>query len=774
MRSLATRTSLALGALLFFAAPDSAAQPAGASSPSVIARAGKPWIHLGGRYAGPRQADVDAIGRAVVGARAAVATPVSALVTTGVDRFGDGEVVVRYAQSHLGLPVIGRGAAVRLSAARQPLATVVDLEADLPAHAAVTLAPADAATVASSRSPVRAAAKDAHLVVWPTPDRGARLAYVVIPRVPAGIPLAPRVVVDAETGEVIEARDTLVFAKARTYATNPVKGGLIDADLALTPEGDVLSHPLLTATNCIDNKRVAPVDMFGFKMNVHTCDLEQIATANEDGDFLYEPADEPGSAASQEDAFSEVSIYHHASKAYAFFRELQGDPSAQVVQDAPLRLIANLRMPAGMMTGNFATLGDPDIPLEPFQNAFFAPADGGLGSLFQQLYGFDTGALWFGQGVKRDYAYDGDVVYHEFAHAVVDATLKLGAWHLDARGAIDAPGAMNEGLADYFSSAITGDPDVGEYASGDMGGADVIRSLANDDRCPTAIVGEVHFDSTLFSGALWQARASLSEADRPKLDRGIYKAMRTNPGRGDLGYGDLATLFLATLKADFPAGAAALEAAMTARGVLPSCERILAFSGAPLRSAVPALGFVAPGKQTLGVRKLAPGIIQISAAAPADAGSVTVSFTAQSSGGGGGPFGGGKPFAPVVLAKLGQPITWDTKAAHDADLEKAGTASGKVSVTLDLPEGAAAGTVYLQIANAGDSDGSYDDVKVTFAARAPAEPGEGDEEPLPPSEPTPVSDSGCAASGAASGPYGVPLMLGAVAALFAARRRRAR
>jgi len=67
-------------------------------------------------------------------------------------------------------------------------------------------------------------------------------------------------------------------------------------------------------------------------------------------------------------------------------------------------------VPAGIFEGNVAAAANPDTPLSAFQNAFFAPATGGLGGLFAQLYGFDAGALWFGQGPKRDYAYDGDVM----------------------------------------------------------------------------------------------------------------------------------------------------------------------------------------------------------------------------------------------------------------------------------------------------------------------------------------------------------------------------
>ena len=229
------------------------------------------------------------------------------------------------------------------------------------------------------------------------------------------------------------------------------------------------------------------LNISGFKAKVHVCDIEQVATADVNGDFVYTPKDVAGAAESRTDEYAEVSMYYHSAKAYEFFRTLQGVPDAQVVVDKPLRVIANLQIPAGIASGNLVAAADPNTPLETFQNAFFSPAGGGLGAIFQQLYGFKGGALWFGQGPLRDYAYDGDVVYHELTHAVVDKTLKLEAWHLDARGAIDAPGAMNEGLADYFSSAITGDPDVGEYASKDIssGTTSVIRTLANEDKCPT-------------------------------------------------------------------------------------------------------------------------------------------------------------------------------------------------------------------------------------------------------------------------------------------------
>ena len=746
-----------------------------ANEVTTIHRGGAPWIRLGGTYAGAKSDDVEARGRSILVEQAKVTG--STLVTSGVDRFGDGETIVRYAQMHHGVPVIGRGASVRLSASGQPIATVLDVADDLPPSVAAAVAAHDAANVASARTPFRASAGDAHLVVWPTLDRGARLAYAVLPRVPVGVPSRPRVIVDAQTSEVLEARDLVTFARASMFPLNPSRTPSPSlSELALAPTGDTLSSPFLQSANCIDNKTVKDVSMFGFDMNVHVCDLLQVAKADANGDFVYEPSDVEGSAAAAEDPFSEVSIYFHAAKAYSYFRTLQGDPEAQVVVDKPLRVVANLRMPPGMMTGDMQKAADPELPLEPFQNAFFSPADGGLGAVFQQLYGFESGALWFGQGPKRDYAYDGDVVYHEFAHAVVDATLKLGAWHLDARGAIDAPGAMNEGLADYFSSAIAGDPDVGEYASVDMGAAagSAIRTLANQDECPTAVTGEVHFDSTLFSGALWQARTELPDGDRTKFDAALYKAMRSNPGRGDLGYDDLAKLFLATLKTDLPAGEAVLEKVMTERGVLPACERILSFEGALIASPDKHLGFAAPGKQLVNVKGTAPGILQVRAALPPGTASVVVSFNVRASGGGGSPLGGGKPFAPVVLAKLGAPITWDPKseAGHDAELKaKASSANGRTSATFELAEGTAADAIYVQVANTGDASGAYDAITFTFTPRA----GAATEEPPAAGavgDTVTVTETGCTASRTRTSTAVLPALVAGAAVATALRRRR--
>lgn len=730
-----------------------ASATASADAPGVrtITRAGeaRPWIHQGMPAGVTGEArPTEARARAVLAALAPEARRLE-LAKTSEARF-DADTIVRFEQTHRGLPVIGRGATVALDPRGVAKVSVVRLEEDLPASI-VPRTTADAASrVAASlvRAPV--SEEQASLVVWTGHDR-ARLAWVVLPRVPAGFG-APRVVVDADTGAVIEARDLAVYAKAQVYASNPTASpNLQSVDLPMPIEGTKLENAFIKSQNCIDRKSVRDVSFVGFAFKVHICDLEQSAIPNGDGDFVYAPSDEAGKPESRSDTFSEVSMYYHATRAYQFYRGLAGDANLQIVVEKPLRTISNLQIADGLAQQDFTKAANPDVALQPFQNAFYSPAGGGLGQIFEQLYGFSDGAMWFGQGPKRDYSYDGDVVYHELTHGVVNATLRLEAWHLDKRGAIDSPGAMNEGLADYFSSAITGDPKVGEYASKDISSTlDVIRTLDNKDTCANAIVGEVHFDSTLFSGGLWEARSKLPTGDQSKFDAALYKAMRTHAGQGDLGYEDLVQLFLTQLQADLPAGAAALSDVMKTRGVLPACERIVDFTGAAIKA--PAAGggggFTAPGKQSLGSSgDLAPGIIQIHQKLAANTVKAKVTFSAKAPAGGGGPFGGGgKPFAPVVVFKTGQAITWTTKGklAHDGTAVDATAAGSTYTADLEIP--ADATDLYLQIASKGDSDGSYD--AITIATEAGPAPPAGTTDPPKSNPPASSSsdDSGCRAA----------------------------
>jgi MYXO-CTERM domain-containing protein len=693
----------------------------------------KPWLHLG-RVSLPVTAPLEPRARALLALKSvapgAEQLGLGALVATAVDTFGDGDRIVRFGQMHRGLPVVGGGAAVRMNALGEVVLTATSLVHALPTSVVPTLPAGAAAKTAQGQTTVPVATTDAKLVVFAMRD-GTKLTWAFVPSVPQGLGVAPRILIDAHTGEVLEARDMALHAAATAsmYESNPLKSPMLkDLSFAIAPTAadGALVNDFVVSLNCVGDGVLKDLKDQNLSTKVRACELVNSAKPTATGKYDYAPTDstsDPKSAGS--DPFSEVSMYYHATRIYDFFRRLQGDPNAQVVVEKPLRTIANLRMDRALFSGDLASLPSP--VLSPASNAFYSPAGGGLGDLFVQLYGFSDGAMWFFQGPRKDYAYDGDVVYHEFTHAVVNATLALESWHADKYGLVDAPGAMNEALADYFSSALAGDPNVGEYASKDISkDLSVIRTLDNQDACPSGVAGEVHNDSTLFSGALWQARESLPTAvDRTNFDKAIYKALRTNPGNGDLGYEDLGNLFKATLTTDFPAGASALTKAFTERGIFPACTRVHTYSGTPL-TPLPASGlpgFAAPGNQNL-MPKIAivPGILQAKIAVPNGTKKIKITFDVPKMNGGGNPVGGanGTPFTPKVLVKWGEAITWTlgVKIASDADVTLDPTlVAQSYTAEVNVPDGA--NVAALQVGNAGDRDGYYRNLAITTIAGEP-------------------------------------------------------
>ena len=106
---------------------------------------------------------------------------------------------------------------------------------------------------------------------------------------------------------------------------------------------------------------------------------------------------------------------------------------------------------------------------------------------------------------------------------------------------------MNEGLADYFSSAIGGDPLVGEYGGrnipGNTAAEGAVRDLTNKDLCADDRWGEVHQDSQPFSASLWAARvavagdpkaAGFDAAKAKTFDAAVLAAIQSFPDSVDM------------------------------------------------------------------------------------------------------------------------------------------------------------------------------------------------------------------------------------------------
>lgn len=686
-----------------------------------------------------------------------------------------GARMIKRPQTHLGLPVAHRGATISFAGDSARLVTA-RLETDLPADVTPAITSDTAAAIAERRTGVPAGPGRTSLELWPTPE-GTRLAWVVSASAIPGVPYQPVTVIDAKQGDILYVYNAIVALNAaRIFPSNPVKSpDLVVVSLPVSEGATTLTNDLVQAMSCIDRKSVKKIADSGSTYEVHMCDLLQAAAPDANGDYLIEPAadDDP------EDAFAEVSMFHHVNRAYSLFRSW--DPELDVNGGAPLMVVSNLRTPQGFGTMDLERMSDPELPLEPFQNAFFAPES----PFFSEVFAQNGGALWFGQGPNFDYSYDGDIVYHELTHAVVHATLRLVATpHMDEFGASFAPGAMNEALADYFSSAITGDGDVGEYIAQDpeFDGA-AIRSLTDPDACPTAIVGDAHSDATLFSGALWDARVALPEGSRAKLDEAVFAAMNAAP-TGDLSYDDMAELIIDQVTTIVGEEAALpLTEAFTKRGVLPKCTRVLEVKDGVKTEGPPALYglWIAPGTQTTGAKNEAggwtPGVVQFHLTLPANKRKLELFVVGLRLVTG----GNGTEFSPKFLARFSEePITFTyrpTTTTPDVQFVDVAQDGNFYTGTLDIPAGAT--DVHVMVVNTGEENGAYINFKATTLPAGPSSPGggvaiggSGGTRRLGGGK---GEDDGCGCTTpGTSAPGGAAFMALAALGLAAARRRRAR
>jgi MYXO-CTERM domain-containing protein len=747
---------------------------------------------------GASAAAFDATAREIIKATA----PWSASLSLGASRaavLSDGRRIVKMPQMHAGLPVANRGATVSFGPDGVARLAAVKLAEDLPGDVTPSVDAATAAIAATKAAQVEMDPKVAHLAIWDGAN-GPQLAWFFYARPQYALPYAPAVVVDAKTGEVIVRYNAAVSVhQAQVYPTNPVKSpSLTKVTLNLPSGATKLSNSLVVGQNCIDNHTLKNVQ----GLSVHTCDLIQTAIADGNQDFPQMPADDTAI----EDPFAELHIFYHTNHVYEMF---QGFQPGFKVQAAPIDTVANLRWPPGLPPADQfdpSKLSNPNLPLLPFQNAFFAPAD----PSFSALFGVDGAGMWFGQGPLKDYSYDADVIYHEFTHAAVDATVKfVGTPHRDQFGISMSPGGMNEGTADYFSSALAGDPDVGEYAVGDIDpGLKSIRSLTAPDACPTAIGGESHQDATLYSASLWDVRSKLADAQKKQFDLAVFSAMNAAPS-GDISYEDFAQVIITQVKNSALGAAVAqqLTNAFTNRGILPQCTRVLGYTGVAMDGPLlidtgsgGKLGvWFLPGTQSSGISSplgYSPGVFQVHATFADTTDTLNIAFQAADT--------GGQGIKPKVVVRFGdEPIqfTWNPYATvgEVVAVNAQGGGQGLASYSATVPVPVGTKSAFVMIANSGTSDAILSGLEIT-APSGPVgtassstssstsssstgsgagvggstgtwgEGGEGGEGGTPP---TAKSGCGCTVPGDSGGEMaGAFSLLAAIGAVFARRRRR--
>ena len=260
-----------------------------------------------------------------------------------------------------------------------------------------------------------------------------------------------------------------------------------------------------------------------------------LATPDQNGDYFFDP-DPPSS----QDPLAEVQMYHHLDLVAHYFDETFGFAHGEAIEG-----IVNFEL----------------------DNAFYGDADG-------------DGApeVAFGQGELVDFAYDADVIYHEYVHSVFDGLTDLGFFGADEYGVHFAAGGLNEGTADLFALAITLDPKLGEYAG--LGfDLDAIRDLEADRQCPHDLHGEVHKDGEIWGAAGWNMIED--PAVGPEITAQlIYGAVASWGAEANLGWDNAGDSLLSTA-ADMLAAEVitqaqhdAIVAHVEASG-MPGCERVI-------------------------------------------------------------------------------------------------------------------------------------------------------------------------------------------------------
>lgn len=436
---------------------------------------------------------------------------------------GAGQLVI-YRHRHRGVDVVGgravlrydRHGVLRWSNVRAPeVPDDLAVQPRIDALRALTIAFGDAV---ASRLPLQ---RHARVVVLAPPHERARLAWEL--RYADELrPASWRVYVDAVTGDVL-ARDNLARRaakhRARVYEVNPIVDDRTTHEVTfgdLAESATLLDDAEVGVVNCIDERQCHAVKTAAGVRDVHFCELVPTATAGPDGDFLHIT---PASDTANEDRFAEVQMYFHTKKALDAFRGFAGDESFALHNK--LTAVVNMRVPD--LSSDVSACRDGKVDsrskLLREDNAYFWPA-GELGPV-------ELGdRIVMSQGFFADWAYDGEVVYHEVTHAVMHTVTPLGWLRLDRRGLDPSPGGLHEGFSDYFAATITGNAELNLYAGTTADGPAPISSLLDTHRCTEVMTGEEHDESHAWSEALWAIRRSLrSAAKRAMFDRALFRVI---------------------------------------------------------------------------------------------------------------------------------------------------------------------------------------------------------------------------------------------------------
>jgi hypothetical protein len=367
---------------------------------------------------------------------------------------------------------------------------------------------------------------------------GGVLRQVWVVEVHAARGGAQEIELDAVTGGIVEISQACgadvqaanVSHVGRAYLRNPsLDEGPVDVPLPTAVEA--LADERVLLLQCHDRGELYDWDYGEGILPLHVCTREAVLAQGRD--WRARPVLFPEDPARDEDVFAGPHAFFQALRGLDWFTELGWAPLDEE-HDSRLHVVVNYR---GTDLWSEQTASDPQGRLLPYDNAYFT---GGYEASNGEWV---PPQLVLGQGSVVDLGYDADVVHHELAHYVVRSRGGPTRTALTDYGpSLRAP-ALNEGFADYFSSAIQGDPAVAEFV-GLAFEVDSVRDLSGAATCAADLTGESHYDSLVVSQPLWQLRATLPPEEQRELDKLVLDGLTVMGSTADFA---LATATLAEL-----------------------------------------------------------------------------------------------------------------------------------------------------------------------------------------------------------------------------------
>jgi hypothetical protein len=332
--------------------------------------------------------------------------------------------------------------------------------------------------------------------------------------------------------EEVEVAEPDLTNQANLFPNNPIKDDWQTFTVTLqhidNPEGK-LSGPYANVFNCLNEDggwmREYDIPLFGM-VKAQLCNLKKTIEPDEQGSYLG--VEVPEDLLDPNDSFAELMMFYHVNFIHDYYKDVQGFDGMDFPLEAYVNLMGYIEMENPL----------PDFPTGwvTFDNAMFMPGEGfvELEEMAEEILAeyldieddlalpFENDAILFMQGESLDFAYDADVIYHEYTHAVVGGDRLFGT-AVDEYGTDASPTAINEAYADYFACSVLGDPIESEYALAMLSG-DASRDLSEFKSCPQDYYGEEHIDGRIYSSALWAIREALGKEDADTI---IFNALLT-------------------------------------------------------------------------------------------------------------------------------------------------------------------------------------------------------------------------------------------------------